>query len=56
MESASRDRQHDPDFVPFEFIDADSEYRGISADFLALISKKTGLRFEPVKADIARSI
>ena len=39
----------DPDFVPFEFIDADSEYRGISADFLALISKKTGLRFEPVK-------
>ena len=39
----------DPGFVPFEFIDGDGEYRGISADFLALISEKTGLKFEVVK-------
>lgn len=36
----------DPVFVPFEFIDEDGEYKGISADYLALISEKTGLQFE----------
>lgn len=36
----------DPGFVPFEFIDEDGEYRGIAADYLSLISKKTGLQFE----------
>jgi two-component system sensor histidine kinase/response regulator len=36
----------DPGFVPFEFIDEDGEYKGIAADYLALISEKTGLRFE----------
>jgi len=36
----------DPEFVPFEFIDEDGEYKGIAADYLALISKKTGLKFE----------
>jgi two-component system sensor histidine kinase/response regulator len=38
----------DPEFVPFEFIDNGS-YKGIAADYLALISKKTGLEFEVVK-------
>jgi two-component system sensor histidine kinase/response regulator len=35
----------DPAFVPFEFIDENGEYRGIAADYLALISEKTGLQF-----------
>ena len=36
----------DPNFVPYEFIDIDGSYNGISKDYLDLISKKTGLRFE----------
>ncbi len=36
----------DPRFVPFEFIDKDGEYKGIAADYLALVSQKTGLEFE----------
>ncbi len=40
----------DPGFVPFEFIDEDGEYKGIAADYLALISEKTGLQFEVVKS------
>ena len=39
----------DPEFVPFEFIDKDGEYKGIAADYLALISEKTGLEFEVIK-------
>lgn len=39
----------DPGFVPFEFIDDNGEYKGITADYLALISEKTGLQFEVVK-------
>jgi signal transduction histidine kinase len=39
----------DPGFVPFEFIDEDGEYKGITADYLALISEKTGLQFEVAK-------
>lgn len=39
----------DPDFIPFEFIDKDGEYKGIAVDYLALISKKTGLQFEVMK-------
>ncbi|PKM54446.1 MAG: histidine kinase [Firmicutes bacterium HGW-Firmicutes-5] len=35
----------DPGFVPFEFIDQDGNYKGIAADYLELISKKTGLEF-----------
>ena len=38
----------DPGFVPFEFIDENGEYKGISADYIALISEKTGLKFEVV--------
>lgn len=39
----------DPGFVPFEFIDEDGEYKGIAADYLALISDITGLKFEVQK-------
>jgi two-component system sensor histidine kinase/response regulator len=39
----------DPGFVPFEFIAEDGEYKGIAADYLALISERTGLRFEVVR-------
>lgn len=39
----------DPEFVPFEFVDEDGEYKGIAADYLALISEKTGLQFEVVR-------
>lgn len=38
----------DPLFVPFEFID-EGEYLGIAADYLALISERTGLEFEVQK-------
>ncbi|NLH59740.1 MAG: transporter substrate-binding domain-containing protein, partial [Clostridiales bacterium] len=36
----------DPNSVPFEFIDEHGSYKGIAADYLALVSKKTGLEFE----------
>jgi len=36
----------DPEFVPYEFIDTDGEYKGIAADYLVLISERTGLQFE----------
>jgi two-component system sensor histidine kinase/response regulator len=39
----------DPGFVPFEFIDEDDQYKGIVADYLALISERTGLKFEVAK-------
>lgn len=39
----------DPGFVPFEFINEHGEYAGIAADYLALVSEKTGLQFEVAK-------
>ena len=33
----------DPAFVPYEFIDTDGVYKGIAADYVALISRATGL-------------
>ncbi len=36
----------DPEFIPYEFFDSDGEYKGIAADYLALIAEKTGLQFE----------
>ncbi|MDR3353497.1 MAG: transporter substrate-binding domain-containing protein [Synergistaceae bacterium] len=39
----------DPIFAPFEFLDINGHYAGIAPDYLALISAKTGLRFEPAK-------
>lgn len=34
----------DPKFVPFEFFDTDGTYKGIAADYIELISRKTGIR------------
>ena len=39
----------DPEFVPYEFIDSDGNYKGIAADYIQLISEKTGLQFIPEK-------
>lgn len=36
----------DPTFVPYEFIDTDGQYKGIAADYVALICEKTGLQME----------
>lgn len=33
----------DPNFVPYEFIDSDGEYKGIAADYIKLLSEKTGI-------------
>ncbi len=34
----------DPNFVPYEFIDTDGDYKGIAADYIQLISERTGLK------------
>ena len=34
----------DPSFVPYEFFDTDGVYKGIAADYIELISMKTGLQ------------
>lgn len=34
----------DPEFIPYEFIDSDGEYKGIAADYIELICQKTGLK------------
>ncbi|MEW8147553.1 MAG: transporter substrate-binding domain-containing protein, partial [Candidatus Thiodiazotropha endolucinida] len=36
----------DPDFAPYEWIDENGNYVGIAADYLNLISKRLGIRFE----------
>jgi len=33
----------DPSFIPYEFFDADGKYKGIAADYIKLISERTGL-------------
>ena len=33
----------DPTFVPYEFIDLDGTYKGIAADYIALLEERTGL-------------
>ncbi|OEF97173.1 response regulator [Desulfuribacillus alkaliarsenatis] len=38
----------DPAFVPFEFIDADGEYKGITAEYIQLVQERTGLVIEVV--------
>jgi signal transduction histidine kinase/ABC-type nitrate/sulfonate/bicarbonate transport system substrate-binding protein/DNA-binding response OmpR family regulator len=35
-----------PDWAPFDFIDSKDRYTGIANDYLTLISKKTGLKFD----------
>jgi signal transduction histidine kinase/DNA-binding response OmpR family regulator len=39
----------DPNFVPYEFIDTDGEYKGIAEDYINLICEKTGLKMEAAK-------
>lgn len=39
----------DPQFVPFEFIDKDGKYKGITADYLSIISERTGIQFDILK-------
>lgn len=36
----------DPDWAPFEVIDADGKYVGIAADLLALVSQRTGVALQ----------
>jgi len=39
----------DPLFPPYEFFDEKGNYRGIGADFIALLEKKTGLKFKIIQ-------
>lgn len=39
----------DLDWPPFEWADEESQYQGIAADYMGLIEKKLGLRFEMTK-------
>ncbi len=41
----------DPKFIPYEFIDTDGIYKGITADYLKLITERTGLQFEIEKGN-----
>lgn len=41
----------DPDFAPFEWLDENGQHRGISADYIALLEKKLGIRFNLVRAE-----
>ena len=37
----------DPAWPPFEFRDADQQYRGLTADYVRLIEKRLGIQFKP---------
>jgi diguanylate cyclase (GGDEF)-like protein len=37
----------DRDWYPLEFVDEGGQFRGISADYLALMGERLGIRFEP---------
>ena len=39
----------DPDFPPVEYFDKNGGYNGITADYIALIEKKLGIRFQIVR-------
>ena len=39
----------DPEFQPIEFFDKNGNYNGIGADYVRLITKKLGIKFEIVK-------
>lgn len=41
----------DPDLAPVDFFDSRGRHSGLSAELLSLISKRSGLRFETLKAD-----
>lgn len=37
----------DTSWAPFEYLDKNGVYKGLAADYIALISQKLGIRFEP---------
>lgn len=37
-----------PDWAPFDFVNSDEKYNGIANDYLNLITKKTGLKFNVI--------
>lgn len=39
----------DPKFIPYEFFDTDGEYKGIAADYIQLLSERTGLKMTVAK-------
>mgnify|MGYP000273452979 CR=1 FL=1 len=39
----------DPAFQPFEFFDSNGSFKGIAADYIALLEKKVGIHFDPVQ-------
>ena len=39
----------DPDFAPYEWINERGQYVGIAADYIALLEKRLGIKFEVVK-------
>lgn len=40
-----------PDWPPFEYIDKNGDYRGLSADFIRLVTESLGIKLEIVSAD-----
>ena len=41
----------DPLFPPYEYFDEDGVFRGIGADFVALMEKKLGIRFDVIRLE-----
>ena len=41
----------DTSFAPFEFIDEKGQFRGIAADYVKLIERKLGIRFNILRID-----
>lgn len=39
----------DPTFPPFEFFDDEGQYKGIAADYLAIVEQKLGIEFQLVR-------
>ena len=39
----------DPEFIPIEYFDENGNYKGIAADYLALVEKKLGIQFNIVR-------
>ena len=39
----------DPGWAPIEYQDAEGRHRGITGDFMALVSERLGVKFEPTK-------
>jgi len=46
----------DPDFAPFEWFNGEGQYKGIGADYLALVGKRLGVEFRIVHAKNWRAV